>query len=264
MHFNLLLIPTLILALVLFYLGEKYFAKQEGIKAKVLYLVASFLLGLPGLFYAFYYLHIFPEMKWYYEIRAWPYTELLACGAGLFVGSLAEVLKKVKLASRGFLISLLVIGVSIPHLKPIMAPLDYSLLQETWKDDVCLQSTQSSCGAASAATVFKSLGEDVSEEELVRECFTYRGGTENWYLARAFRKRGFQLNYRMEKGFVEDLDYPLIAGVKMDGFGHFIAILGIENVEVITADPLVGRKVIALSRIDSEYDFTGFFMEVSR
>lgn len=264
MNFNFLLIPTLILAVLLFFLSEKYYRNLECAKSKSLFLAFSFILGLPGLFYAIYYLHIFPEMKWYYELRALPYTELLAGGVGLFVGALAQALKAKKLLSRSFLFGLLVIGVATPHLKPIIAPLDETLLHERWDGDVCLQSTNSSCGATSAATVFKALGEDLSEKTLVEECYTYRFGTENWYLARAFRKRGFQVNYRVEDGFVKDLKFPVTAGVRIKGFGHFIAILGIEDGKLITADPLVGRKAIDLSLIKSEYDFTGFFIEVSR
>jgi len=60
---------------------------------------------------------------------------------------------------------------------------------------VCLQTTYSTCGPASSASLLQAFGQDASEQQLARESFTSKGGTEIWYLARAFRRRGFRTNF---------------------------------------------------------------------
>src|SRR5260370_33026524 len=59
----------------------------------------------------------------------------------------------------------------------------------------CLQTTYSTCGPASSASLLQAFGQDASEQQLARESFTSKGGTEIWYLARAFRRRGFRTNF---------------------------------------------------------------------
>jgi ABC-type bacteriocin/lantibiotic exporter with double-glycine peptidase domain len=129
---------------------------------------------------------------------------------------------------------------------------------------MCLQSTPSSCGAASAASVLKRLGIDATEKEIAKECFTYRGGTENWYIARALRRRGCSVRFRIEDGLPKNARLPVIAGVRVRKFGHFIAILGKFRGDYICADPLVGLEWGSEKEIRSLYHFTGFLMEVKR
>ncbi|MDF7800393.1 cysteine peptidase family C39 domain-containing protein [Pontiellaceae bacterium B1224] len=212
---------------------------------------------------ALYYLHWFDDAKWFYVFRSLPFTELTAAGAGLFAGALSERMKESGLLNTPVYVALLCIGIVIPYLKPILDPLSKEQLNDRWKDDVCLQSTPSSCGAASAATVFKLLGLNMQESELAEECLTSSGGTENWYIARAFRKRGFGVNYRIEKQFPPDLKLPAIAGVRVGNYGHFIAILERSNGVYITGDPLKGREEIPVDLILNAFDFTGFFMEIN-
>jgi predicted double-glycine peptidase len=203
-------------------------------------------------------------MLWFYEFRSLPFTELTAMGAGLFAGALAELTKGPKLISRAFLIAILVLGIVAPHMKPILVPMASHRFSDRWNNDVCMQSTSSSCGAASAATIFRSLGESLSEQDVAKECFTYLGGTENWYIARAFRRRGYTVTYRTERGVPDELRTPAIAGVRIGGVGHFIALLENSGDIFVTGDPLVGREIVNKDEIDKKFDFTGFFMEIGK
>jgi hypothetical protein len=108
------------------------------------------------------------------------------------------------------------------------------------------------------------LGELLSERDIAGECFTGLGGTENRYIARAFRRRGYSVVYRIEDGFPSNLNPPAIAGVRIGGIGHFIAIMDHVNGMYITGDPLAGREEIPDNKIATKYDFTGFFMEIDK
>lgn len=263
MNFNWLVIPALFIALILFVVGRESMRRCGSDKSRIGLAVVAFILGLPGFLMAAYYLHWFDDAKWFYIFRSFPFSELTAAGAGLFAGVLSERLKGSGLFSTLVFIALLCIGIVIPYLKPMLDPLPTDQLRDRWNDEVCLQSTPSSCGAASAATVFKSLGLNIQEGELAAECLTSSSGTENWYIARAFRKRGFAVNYRIEKQFPSDLKLPAIAGVRVGNYGHFIAILERPNGVYITGDPLKGRQEIPVEHISNAFDFTGFFMEIN-
>jgi ABC-type bacteriocin/lantibiotic exporter with double-glycine peptidase domain len=146
-------------------------------------------------------------------------------------------------------------------LKPVLRPLPASRFQDNWKDGVCLQSTSASCGVASAATLLASFGIKATEAELARECFTCSSGTEAWYLARMFRRRGFSVIFHAARP-VDRLPVPAIAGVKVDGFGHFIPIIARTTAGYTTGDPLDGRQEYTGNQIGRQFQFTGFFLEI--
>ncbi len=107
------------------------------------------------------------------------------------------------------------------------------------------------------------LGRPASEQEIAREAFTSRGGTENWYLARALRRRGFDVTFDIEPAASGIIRSPAIAGVVLrGGAGHFIAILESAGDAVTLVDPLDGKHTIAKAALNDRYRFTGFFMAV--
>lgn len=125
-----------------------------------------------------------------------------------------------------------------------------------------MQSTPSTCGPASAATLLRAFGQRASERELAEEALTYQGGTENWYLARALRHRGLNVNVRIVTPG-DSFPAPSIAGVVLPGgAGHFVAILDQSPLTITIADPLKGKMIVEKRRADQYYRFTGFFLEV--
>ena len=58
-------------------------------------------------------------------------------------------------------------------------------------------------------------GIDATEREVALECYTYVSGTENWYLARALRKRGLKVVFIFADPPFQALPIPSIAGINM-------------------------------------------------
>ncbi len=261
--FYLLLLSVLLLGGGFFALGYFLGGRYRGTHERIALFAVAVMLALPGLLFTLYYLHWFDNAIWFYRFRAWPGMEFTACGLGFAAGLTASLFKGKKYFSWPFVLILLCIWLGVPYLKPLIASISAKRWNDLWRDDVCLQSTPSSCGAASAASILRKFGVEATERQIARECFTSRSGTENWYLARMFRKRGFRIDYRIDHGFPADLQLPAIAGVLVGGGrGHFIAILEKDGENYVTGDPLVGRQVFPASEIQKAFNFTGFFMEI--
>ncbi len=223
------------------------------------------LLALPALIFTAYYLRVFSEPLWLYQLRAVPGSELLAALAGIPAGQFFQ--KTPKLAR--WVIPVILFGVLFaPYLKFYLVPLDRRFLKETWKDGVCLQSTPSTCGPASAATLCKFLGVEVTERELATESFSTATGTENWYLARALRRRGLEVRFEKTSPDPRELVYPAIAGTELGGAGgagHFIVVLSKTPDGYLIADPVSGKSTLQPDEIaGGRYKFTGFFLKIMR
>jgi len=150
-----------------------------------------------------------------------------------------------------------------PIIKPFIGPIPADTLQNQWDGEVCLQSTPSTCGAASSATILKQLGYDVTESELAAEAYSYIAGTEAWYIARAARSRGFKVNFIFKDGLSPE-DLPAVVGVQLGSIGHFIPILGQEGDQFIVGDPLRGRELLSWDELHKRYHFTGFHMQIKK
>ena len=211
------------------------------------------LAAAPAVLFACYYLRLLDNAAWFYNLRAVPYVELAGAGAGLLAGVVQGRLA----VPVGALLLILV-----PHLKPLLAPLDHSRLRDRCEGEVCLQSTPSTCGPASAAAVLRRLGIPATERELAVEARSSASGTEIWYLARALRARGVDAVARIAPG---EIVAPSIAGVVLPAnAGHFVAVLRQTPAEVTVMDPLRGLTVIPRGELGRRYRFTGFFLETLR
>ncbi|MDB6032252.1 MAG: peptidase bacteriocin processing [Verrucomicrobiales bacterium] len=261
------LFPTLLLGAVFWLIGLWWAKRTNGSFAQWTGWVLVAVLALPGFFYVAYYSGRLGEPIWLYNLRSIPGSELLASLAGLVAGWIqVKAAPHLKLSATGRRIlvpGLLFFGLALPYLKPVLRPLSASELRAVWEDGVCMQSSASTCGPASAATILRSLSKDVSEQELARESFSSGRGTENWYLARALRKRGLQVTFTRDG--LETVQLPAIAGVKLlaYGSGHFVAVLGREGDRYLIGDPLRGRFLSTRKELEEMYRFTGFFMLIS-
>lgn len=263
MNFNWLFIPCLGISIGLFFVSQRIWQKLRSLRSKELFFLLCLLAAGPGALMIVYYFHILDKMAWFYQFRSIPYTELLLAGIGLPAGILASVGGKARLVSRPFILTLMLILVSIPFLKPILAPLDYASLKEKSDGEITLQSSNATCGPACAVTILRHFGIAATEQEIARECFSYVGGTEIWYIAQALRKRGLVCEYVIYDGRPEILPYPAIAGIDI-GAGHFITILDKVGEMYCVGDPLVGRQKIEVGRIDETIPLTGFFLVVNQ
>jgi hypothetical protein len=164
MNPNWLGVAAAFLALVAFWVTY-HLARKAPLGARVSLTLLGIVAAIPGMSFTVYYAHLFPELSWYYQFRS----------IGVAGGLVASLLPR-----RLFELSLLgVVALStVPIIKPFIGPIPADLLQDEWDGEVCLQSTPSTCGAASTATILKQLGINVTESELAEEAHSYSGGTE--------------------------------------------------------------------------------------
>jgi hypothetical protein len=234
---------------------------KTGIRRRLFLATLACALAIPGLSFTFHYFHLVPEWDWYFEFRSLPGTELLLVMIGAAGGFAAAVLP------RGLLVFPLMgvaVLVTVPFIKPFIGPISDGALKDQWIEGICLQSTPSTCGAASLATILKSLGINAKESELAVEAHSYTGGTEAWYLARCARSRGMDVRFDFSQGFDQDAPLPAMVGVRVGSIGHFIPIIERKGDSFLTGDPLHGGEWMTLDELLRRYQFTGFRMEVSR
>jgi len=265
MRLNPAAVPAILLAALLYWIGVELERRFVSRNSKAWHFIVSFLLALPGLLFALYYTHLFDNAAWFYRFRVLPYSELTISGSGLLAGILFSWFAPETFGERLVIPGVLLALLTVPFVKPALDPIDLGRLRDYCDSDVCMQSTFSTCGPSSSATILKALGQEASEKELARECFTSRGGTEIWYIARAFERRGF--NARIQVQQVEDLapPSPAIAGVVLPGgAGHFIAILSQTDTDLTIGDPMKGKLVVKKTELKDYYRFTGFFLAIER
>jgi len=265
---NWLLIPTLLVASGLFAVGVAAGLRTKG---SVFYTLCAvgFVIAIPGILFAAYYLKILGEPILLYQFRSLPFSELSAGGAGfiagLFHGKFSAKERFRKIAGRWFFPIALGFGLLVPYLKPLLRPPDWKQFQNKWSDDVCLQTSESSCGPACAATLLRRLGKTATEQEIAKASFTSRNGTENWNLARTLRGRGCEVRFAFEPAANNPWPFPAIAGVRLPSSGnngHFIAVLDRVGDKYVIGDPLAGKLIQTQAELSDSYEFTGFFLIV--
>lgn len=158
----------------------------------------------------------------------------------------------------------LIATASVPYVKPLLVPLPAEAIHDQWNGGACLQSTPSTCGPASIATILHSLGFPASEREVARSAFTYAGGTEAWYLARHVRSQGLNVRFDFRPGMPEDVRLPAMIGVRLGGFGHFIPVLSRKGDFIIIADPLHGMETISFKDFRKRCQPSGFHLSISK
>ncbi len=234
-------------------------ARKQRLGIRILAVIFSDLCAIPAALFALYYLRILPEEAWFYTLRSYPGSELLAFFLGTAGGTFAALLPRsflVICVPGPFLVAL------VPYLKMMISPLDTTKLKERWENGACLQSTPSTCGPSSVASILKIHGEDATERQLAGASHTTASGTEAWYLARELRARGYSPRFDFRDGFSPEAGLPAMVGVRIGGYGHFIAVLEMKGENVTVVDPLNGKRAIPLEEFRKTYVFTGFHMIV--
>jgi MFS family permease len=263
MHLISVVLLNVLSAAVLFWLGSILGRKAVSRLGRRFLLLAGVVLAAPGLLFVLYYTHVFDDAAWLYSFRVLPLTEFLAGGIGLLAGVLNTRFEPDSFGQKHVFPAVLLVLVLVPFVKPLLDPIELNRLSDHCDGEVCMQSTFSTCGPSSAATLLKAFGQAASEKQLASECLTSRGGTEVWYIARAFRRRGFRERVLIQHPDNSSLPSPAIAGVVLrGGAGHFIAIMSQSADEVTIGDPMKGKLVVKRSELKDYYHFTGFFLVV--
>ena len=241
------------------------FAGNRTVLLRLVLVLFSFIIALPALSFTVYYAHVLPETSWYYQFRSRDGVELLIVFIGVAGGFTAALLPRALCPFA--LIAVIGLGV-IPFIKPVIGPLDPESFTDRWNGEVCLQSTPSTCGPASVATILRGLGaQDVTERDLALESYSYAGGTEAWYMIRALRARGFEAEVSFHDDFDPEVPLPAVIGVQLGGpggVGHFVPFLSREGDTFSIGDPAAGPQKLTLEQMRKRYHFTGFHMQISK
>jgi hypothetical protein len=218
-------------------------------------------LSIPSILFVVYYLHVLPEYAWFYTLRSWPGSEFLVVFLGCAGGAAATLIPRMLLILPLFAV---LSAAVIPYIKPLFVPLSDDEFKDKWQGNACLQSTASTCGPASVATILRHFGISTTERAIARAAFSYEGGTEAWYLARSVRRCGLTSQFVFHSTFSPEAGQPALVGVRIGRAGHFIAVLEVNDGLVTFADPLSGERRLTLTEFRRLYDFTGFHMIIQR
>jgi hypothetical protein len=258
---------TIALALGLYALGINLVRRWRSAPARMAVLLLGLVLALPAVIYSLYYLKLYEDAAWLLGLRWAPLAEYYAAGLGLLAGAVAGWLPESRAArfiKHSSILPLMVLWLAVPYFKPLLMPITWFPMKDVWQDGVCMQSTGSTCGPASAATLLHAYGIEVTEAELAKLSWTSMTSTENWHLARTLRRFG-SVRYVLTRPNPERLPCPSIAGTRLHGPGgpgHFITILEEHDGRYVIGDPMTGRQTIT-AYDHRPYQFTGFFIVIT-
>jgi predicted double-glycine peptidase len=120
-----------------------------------------------------------------------------------------------------------------------------------------------SCGSAALATLLSSGYEDAVSEGMVFSKMYEAGDKER------IRKQGFSLldikmylesegyiadGYRISLDKLAELRIPAITVVNMNGYKHFVVIMGVAEKEVLVSDPAAGTTVLSRSHFETMWN----------
>jgi hypothetical protein len=145
-------------------------------------------------------------------------TPVLAC----FLAGLAWQMKQIPLMRRsivlGSFVALATLFFLAPVLRPAFKPIRTSE-QGSWRNGVCMQTHDASCGAAAVATMLRQFGLFANETDLTEDCLTSTAGTEPLSLYRAMTIRGREAGIRPQiadrnpESWENHGQYPVLAMV---------------------------------------------------
>ena len=131
-------------------------------------------------------------------------------------------------------------------------PLAPSLFDKQTADGIILQSSPSSCVAASAANILKIYGMDTSEKELAALFgTTLMTGTTAAQLVYGMRRIGFEAVMKyIENADISAIEAPAVLFVAYGSTeNHAVALLKYSENDIEVADPLSGRKHLSQEQL---------------
>lgn len=267
MTFNPNFILSLVLGLVLCIFSIKIFKLIKTQQTKII--VVCFILALISLTIPLAYLSdLIGANPLYSQFRAFPYSEVLVCLIAPLVGVIIVQLGH-STRHLGFhnlfnalCLAMMLVYISLPYIKPLLRPLQTNL-NNKWLDNVAIQTTPSTCGPSSLATIFKFYGKEDTEANIAKHSFTSATGTENWYLARYAHNQGFTYQF-LNEPILDKVPTPAIIGVRLGYIGHFITLLSHQNGVYEVADPLTGREWLSVKQFYQKYHYSGFVLYIKK
>lgn len=261
------LLPAIVTAIICFVMFRSLYYRWANPLARAALIFVSLILATPAVLFASNYVLSLPYAPWFIEAHAIPGAEI---GSGCIAALLGVMFSSAKLRPNPLNRPLLIICtilvsllVFTPFLKQLISHSDYTAQKESWKDGVCMQSTDHTCLPACSATVIHLLGGQVSEQEIARAAGTSNSGTESWYFLRTIRKRGYDAHFSCLTS-LRDAPVPSIVGVWVGNIGHVVVLLKKDQQTVTVGDPLLGRKDRTWESFEKRYKPTGTCMTIYR
>lgn len=160
--------------------------------------------------------------------------------------------------------------VTVPFLEPALTAKELAMLETVMEEDVCMQTTGYTCGAASAVTALRALGIETEESEMaIASRTTRRWGTTEQLLAEAIEGRYAKEGMHCEcRGFgsVEEMREwcPVIAVVKHSFMvDHFVTVLEVDEETVTVGDPIKGRVTYSHEEFETQWRTLGVAVQRS-
>lgn len=257
---------ALIASIIIYFILLSYFFKfPYAVKKYSLILLVIIFAFISLLIPAAYVSDLIGENPYYAYFRAYPYTELLIVLIAPLAALITQLMvinygKKVFVSLLGSII--LMLYISTPFIKPIIRPLPKEI-NDKWFENIALQTTRSTCGPASLATIMKYYGDKGSEKNIARAAFSSASGTENWYLARYAQQHGYQYHF-LHNNILSRIPTPAIIGVKIGKAGHFITLLSYDAQHYTIADSLSGLHILTEQDFNKKYYFNGFVLYLTK
>lgn len=133
---------------------------------------------------------------------------------------------------------------------------------------VCRQTTDYTCGPASAVTALRKLGLRAEEGEIaVLSGTTFSTGTEPDILADSLREQygpdGLSVEYRAFKDISELKQAGLTLAVIKFSFlvDHYVTVLNVTDSKVIVGDPIFGLDTMSCDEFRQKWRFTGVVLK---
>jgi len=212
---------------------------------------------------------IMPVLVWISGGRA----RFIIIGLAVTMGSMT-LLGRLKNRLEKTVLSVLMAGVVIwgtvlPFFVPVLIRNDLTNLKTKMNaDNICVQTTNFTCGPAAAVTALRRLGLPAQEGEIAILSHTSPVvGTLPWCLYRAIQQRyaaqgiECQLRHFNSVGELRGQDVTLV--VVKDAFllDHCVAVLEVGDETVTIADPAMGRQKMSHKDFEDVWRFYGITLK---
>jgi predicted double-glycine peptidase len=136
------------------------------------------------------------------------------------------------------------------------------------KNGICMQTTDYTCGPASAVTALRKLGLPAEEGRIaILSCTSFQEGTPEDMLADALNQeyaaQGLSAKCRVFKSVVELKQVGLTLAVVKYGFlvDHWVTVLEVTDSEVVIGDPLGGLDRLSYQDFAKKWRFVGIVLQ---
>jgi predicted double-glycine peptidase len=156
-----------------------------------------------------------------------------------------------------------------PFIVPMVDREQLSRLQTNMdRNGICLQTTDYTCGPASAVTALRKLGLPAEEGQIaILSCTSFQEGTPEDMLAdalnRQYAAQGLSAKCRVFKSVAELKQAGLTLAVIKYGLmvDHWVTVLEVTDSEVVIGDPLGGLDRLSYADFAKKWRFIGIVMQ---